>query len=187
LDKLQIKTDGRVLAEGSLKVDDSIRFTVSAEDGRQEPGKPLHSHGKVGVEFMNELVSATAEVDIVNGPTLKASTLFGWRGGFVGAELNYNTHMEDREQKPEITDYNVGMGYKTREWEATVGSTEKFGVFGISYMQRVTPELDVGAMFKYKASAALRNVKCTAQISHVNSLLRIRSSSPLGASTDQIP
>lgn len=38
LDKLRVKSDGRITMEAALKTSASTKFTVSAEDGRQEPG-----------------------------------------------------------------------------------------------------------------------------------------------------
>lgn len=36
---------------------------VSAEDGRQDPGKPIKSHGKLGVEYvLPDVLAAQADV-----------------------------------------------------------------------------------------------------------------------------
>lgn len=150
LDKLQLKTDGRVQVEASMALDDALRFTVAAEDGRQEPGKPQHSYGRLGMELQKPSASANVELDIVNGPALKAAAVLARGNTFVGGELNYNTHLEERERKPEFIDYNVGAGYRGLDWEASVSTSDKLGAVHVHYMQKVTPEVDVGAAFKYK-------------------------------------
>ena len=88
LDKIEFKTDGRILGEASLDVDPKlkvrmyddekpqwlllclirnisihIQLWVSAEDGRQDAGKPIRSHGKLGFEYINQgVIAAQSEV-----------------------------------------------------------------------------------------------------------------------------
>jgi hypothetical protein len=45
---LFVQTDGRMFAEASYLINNNLKCTACIEDGRQEPGKPLHSFGKLG-------------------------------------------------------------------------------------------------------------------------------------------
>jgi hypothetical protein len=102
LDKLRVKSDGRLLAEVSLKTSSLSKFTMSAEDGRQEPGKPIQSFGKLGIEFTLPNISIDADVDVVNGPLLRTSALYKYGRYKFGGEALVNSHIEDSDQPPEI-------------------------------------------------------------------------------------
>lgn len=52
LDKLEFKTDGRILGEASLDVDSKLKLWVSAEDGCVSEASLLEG-GKEGGELMN--------------------------------------------------------------------------------------------------------------------------------------
>lgn len=85
LDKLEFKTDGRILGEASLDVDSKLKLWVSAEDGRQDVGKPIKSHGKLGVEYVSPgVLVAQSDVDVVNGPTVNGSAVLSLGGGKQG-------------------------------------------------------------------------------------------------------
>jgi hypothetical protein len=113
LDKLRVKSDGKVTLEGSLKTNEFSKFTMGMEDGHQERGKPLYSYGTLGVELSMPSLCGSAVVDVVNGPVLKANMMVNlnsvWK---VGGEATVNSRYEEKDQMPEVSDINVGMSYK---------------------------------------------------------------------------
>lgn len=154
LDKLEFKSDGRVLGEASLDVDSKLKLWVSAEDGRQDTGKPIKSHGKLGVEYVSPgILSALSDVDVVNGPTVNGSVvvnLAGKRGLLAGFQATYNTQLDEKDQKPEFLDYNVGLAKVNTSWEASVRSYHKMSNLQFSLLSRVNPQVTFGAQLDYQ-------------------------------------
>lgn len=67
---------------------------VRAEDGRQEPGKPLRSFGILGMNFQSTSgnVAIQGDVDVVNGPTFYGSTILKYNDCFkFGIEVSSST------------------------------------------------------------------------------------------------
>ncbi len=55
LEKLQLKSDGKVQLAAAMSMNSSTKFKFVAEDGRHEPGKPLNSYGKViSIRFLKQ-------------------------------------------------------------------------------------------------------------------------------------
>lgn len=136
--------------EASYQVTDSTKLLVSAEDGRQEPGKPLHSFGKIGAEYILPRLALTADVDVVNGPTIRASAL-GKSGLFKGGfDLQYNSHLEDRELSPELVDFNFGMSCKGSDWSAFAKTTELLSSIRGGYLHKVSENVAAAAIFDYR-------------------------------------
>jgi hypothetical protein len=56
----------------------------NAEDGRQEPGKPLRSFGILGMNFLsqNGNIAVQGDVDVVNGPTFYGSSMMKYNNCF---------------------------------------------------------------------------------------------------------
>ena len=126
LDKLRVRSDGRVLVEASLFPNPSgnTRFTVCAEDGRQEPGKPLHSVGKLGCEFKIPGAihggTISSDIDVVNGPIMRSSVLYNYsKTTKVGGEIVVNTRLEEKDPTPELSDINLGVSYDGPGWNLT--------------------------------------------------------------------
>lgn len=136
--------------EASYRVHDSVKLLVSAEDGRQEPGKPLHSFGKVGVEYSVPNIAVSTDVDIVNGPTIR-STVLARRNAFKGGfDLQYNSHLEDRELSPELVDFNVGLSYTGSDWSAFAKTVELMSSIRGGYLHKVNENVSAAAMFDYR-------------------------------------
>lgn len=151
LDNFRIKSDGRLLVEGSIKQSETLKLTMSAEDGRQEPGKMLQSSGKLGCEFTSPALSGKAEVDIVNGPTFRSSFLYNHNSSLsVGSEIAVNTRAEEKDQFPEIALINVGLSCKGPDWNLSAKTMDTFGALRISYLHDVSPVLSVCSRLDYR-------------------------------------
>jgi hypothetical protein len=94
------QSNGRILGEASYVVNDKFKLVTCIEDGRVEPGKPLHSFGKLGVDYTTALgtttgnnLAAQLDVDIVNGPSIQGAALFSFPYFRIGGEFLCNTHV----------------------------------------------------------------------------------------------
>jgi Eukaryotic porin len=151
LDNFRIKSDGRIHVEASLQTNESTKFTICAEDGRQEPGKLLHSNGKIGCEFRSPAISGKADLDIVNGPTFRSSLLYNFTDKFnFGSEIAVNTRLEEKDLSPEISDVNIGMSYKGTDWNLSAKTHDTLGTLRVSYLHSVSPKLHVCSRLDYR-------------------------------------
>lgn len=149
LDKLRVKSDGRLLAELSLKLSNSTKMTISTEDGRQEPGKPLHSIGKLGMELSLPYLNADVDVDVVNGPLVHGSVLYKYGNIGVGGEALVNTHAEDKDQSVEFADMNFGMSYFGHDWKLIARTTNSLENIRVGYLHNFSPSLVLVSQVDY--------------------------------------
>lgn len=157
LENFKIKTDGRVMAEASLKFTESLKFNASIEDGRQEPGKPLRSFGILGMNFQSTSgnVAIQGDVDVVNGPTFYGSSVLKYNDCFkFGIETRYNTHYEEKQDTaPELMDLNFGGAYMCPDWTFSARTTDLLENIRLSYVHSVAADLDVGALVDYRVKS----------------------------------
>jgi len=159
LEKLRVKNDGRILMEAALKTSTFSKFTVSAEDGRQEPGKPLQSFGKLGCEFVLPKVSLTADVDVINGPLIRTSTLYKYNNNLsFGGETVVNTHLEDKGIYPEISHFNVGFTYNGPGWSVSTKTKDLLSSVHISYLHNMSPQLYAASRLDYSIKSNYQKV-----------------------------
>ena len=155
LDKLRVKSDGRVLVEASLLTSNSTKFIMCAEDGRQEPGKPLHSVGKLGCEFKIPGASyggtITSDIDVVNGPIFRSSALYNYsKATKLGGEIVVNTRLEEKDPTPELSDINLGISYDGPGWNLTGKTMDYLGTLRLSYTHNVSEKLTLASQLDYR-------------------------------------
>lgn len=150
LDKLRVKSDGRILMEAALRTSSISKFTVSAEDGRQEPGKPLQSFGKLGCELLFPKVSLTADIDVINGPLIKTTTLYKYNDNIsFGGEAIINSHLEDKGLYPEISNFNIGFTYKGPDWIIGTKTNDLLSTIRVSYLHNMSSNLCAASRLDY--------------------------------------
>jgi len=149
LDKLRIKSDGKLLTEISLKTSSFSKIVMNAEDGRQEPGKPIRSFGKLGFELNLPSWSIDADVDVVNGPLLYSSILYKYDNFKFGGETLINTHLEDNSRPTEIMDINAGFSYACKDWLLVAKTTNVFENIRLSYLHNISPKLILATQVNY--------------------------------------
>jgi Eukaryotic porin len=175
LDKFRVKSDGRVLIEASLITSKASKFTMKAEDGRQEPGKPLQSFGKLGCEFKMPSTYATADIDVVNGPIFKSSIVYNFSPSIsFGGGTVVNTHLEEKNQSPELTDFSMAASYKGPDWNLTGKTLDSFGLLRLSYLHSVSPKLTVGSQLDYRIKGNSQKLSVGAKYLYVTLSLCIR-------------
>lgn len=153
LEKFRVKSDGRVLAEASLTTSSYSKFTMCAEDGRQEPGKPLQSFGKLGCEILlpSPKLGVIGDVDVVNGPLCRLGVLWSVSKNFsLGVETLLNTHLEDKEQSPELVDMNIGMEYRGPDWLFSGRSYDSLSTLKLSYLHTLSSNIKIGTQIDYR-------------------------------------
>lgn len=155
LDKLRVRTDGRVAGEASyaLSQDSEVdsRLYVAFEDGRQEPGKPLESFGKAGSKLKTKAFDLDASIDVVNGPTCRAAALYRSMQLCVGVEAQVNTHWEEKQLSggSELEDFNVGASYTTPQWSLSGRTSDRLSNIHLSYLHQVAPSLLLASQLHY--------------------------------------
>lgn len=149
LDKLRVTSDGRVQAEATMQYSEYLKLKVSAEDGRQEPGRPLHSLGKLGFEYNISKMSVAGDLDVVNGPTLYGSAILDYYRAKFGIETSWNSHLEDRGVNPELLGVNLGLVYRGNDWKGCIKTADLVGKLNVSYVHHVSNVLDISGLVCY--------------------------------------
>lgn len=150
LDKLRIKSDGRILVEASVASSATTKLTMSAEDGRQEPGKPLQSFGKLGFEMKSSKTNVVADIDVVNGPIFRSSMLHKYNSNVqLGGELVINTRFEEKDQNPEFSS-DFGISYNGPGWNISSKTLDNLGTLRLSYLHQISPKLELGSQLDYR-------------------------------------
>lgn len=159
LEKLRIKSDGRIFAEASLKPNSTVRFTVSAEDGRVEPGKPLQSLGRLGCEVNSNHFTGTADIDVVNGPLIRLSAMYKHNVNMsIGGEAQLNSHFDDKDLSSEVSDVSIGFSSTGLNWNFFGKTLDSFGAIRLGYLHTVSPNLSVGSQLDYKLKSNAQKI-----------------------------
>jgi len=149
LNNLSLNADGRIMAEASLNTSQNLKFTAAAEDGRQEPGKPLQSSGKFGVEYCVPSLHLSADIDVVNGPFIRGGFLWRISGFQLASDALINSHFDDN-QYPELKGLNFGINYKTIDWDAFAMTEDSVSTIKMGYLHHVSPALDICGHIQYR-------------------------------------
>ena len=158
LEKFKVKSDGRVSTELSLTTSAVSKFTISAEDGRQEIGKPIKSFGKIGCQFNFKNFNFDSNIDVVNGPLLTGSFLYNYRNFHVGGEALINSHLEEKDQSPDITDLNVGFGFTGINWAMSTRTTDLLSNLRFSYLQSITSNFKFATILDYRLKSNIQKI-----------------------------
>ena len=126
------------------------KLTITAEDGRQEPGKSLQSLAKIGCELITKSFHCDAGIDVVNGPLLQSSVLYQYGNWQLGSELFINSHLEDKDQSPAVSDVNVGLAYQGPGWSLVARTTDVLDNLRVSYLHHVTKSLSFATLIDYR-------------------------------------
>ena len=166
-DNLRIRSDGRVLLEGSLVTSNITKLTVAAEDGRQEPGKPVQSFGKLGCEINvpNSKFGAIFDVDVVNGPLFSTSILTSPTSNvYLGMEAVVNSHFEDKGRSVELIDCNIGMQYVGPQWTASARSYDSFNTLKLAYIHSPSNNFTFGSHIDYRKKTNTQKLSLAADV-----------------------
>ena len=127
-----------------------MKVTACIEDGRVEPGKPLHSFGKLGFDgSIRESLMLQGDVDVINGPTVQGSLLFKLLFLQIGGEMMCNTHYESK-SKLELLDLNIGGSITGPDWFTSIRTTNLFSTIRVGYSCNLSKSINFGALVNYR-------------------------------------
>ena len=169
LDKLKIKSNGRIQLDGSLKTNEYSKFFISVEDGRQEPGKPYQSFGKFGYELNHpsSKFGLISDIDLSNGPLLKTSIAYKLNPEIlIGTECLLSSRFDDKSRgtRYELTDANIGVSYKGPEWIVSAKTSDLMRAVRLAYLHVVTPLVTIGTIIDYKFKLNSQKMALASQI-----------------------
>jgi len=145
--KLGVKTNGRVFVEASL--DNALagaQFTVKAEDGA---GKA--PSGSVDVDYTLNSLNLNANLDFVRGPTVYAAGTFGFDSIVLGGEVKYNTEFDDSDSGAKLEDYNGSLSYVGSDFTASLSTTNKASVYGVSIHHNMSRDTQIATQFDFNS------------------------------------
>jgi len=147
VDKLGVKTNGRVFAEATLEnAFAGAQFTVSAEDGA---GKS--PAGSLSMSYNMDSINLDASLDFVRGPTLYAAGTFGYDGFVLGGEVKYNTEFDDSDSNSKLEDYNGSLSYVGGDFTASLSTSNKASVYGVSIHHNVSADTQIATQFDFNS------------------------------------
>lgn len=155
VDKLQVTTDGRVVGEFSLNgVVDGASFNFKCEDGNagaNAKGKAYKQKGSVGVEYGTDALNFEGTLDVVNGPTVSANTVFSYDKFLFGGDFSYNTQFDDENSDAGLTGFGAKVAYNTSDATYVFSAGNKFDAYSLSVHQKVDSDTTVALQADYGA------------------------------------
>lgn len=141
VDKACVDTSGRFALDTTLKNQlAGTTFTLKAADGGSKG-----QDGEISAKYANDSMNAQVKVDMVSGPTVTASTAFGYQNFTLGGEVRYNTQVLDKSDSDGLEDYNVGLAYNMSDMTLSCVSSKKMSDFKVGVHQKVNSDINVGA------------------------------------------
>lgn len=150
VNKFGVKTNGRVFVDATL--DNALagaEFTVKAEDGA---GKA--PSGSLSMNYSADSFKVDTNLDFVKGPTLYAAGTFGYDGFVLGGEVKYNTEFDDSDSGAKLEDYNGSLSYVGDDFTASLSTSSKASVYGVSIHHNVSSSTKVATQFDFNSADA---------------------------------
>jgi hypothetical protein len=116
-------------------------FTRSLEDGTAASG--AKTAAKVGVNYVNDTVAVTTEVDVVNGPAAKVSAMTHVGGAHVGFSAALNAAKLSTGLAA-FSAYDILVGYKSGGFTGGVEVTGKLTNVAVAAVQKSGANTFVG-------------------------------------------
>lgn len=125
VDKLQITSAGRIVAEGTLKgYVKGTDFIVKVQDGA---GKP--PNGELEIKYSAPKFTVDTVVDVVQGPSLAVSgTVAPVDKWVLGGTVKYNTNY-DQKKDPVVEDYGFALSHLAGDATVTLATKKKLTQF----------------------------------------------------------
>lgn len=81
---------------------------------------------------------------------LNSNTILKYDQFQLGGEVMLNTHLEEKDQKPEFVDINFGGSYEGPDWNASFKTSDLLNNLHIGYVHHTSPQVSVGGLLDYK-------------------------------------
>jgi len=145
-DKLSANTAGRFGCEASIKdVVQDLKVGLKFEDGVASSGPGSAS---LNATYSRDFFTLNSEIDIVDGPTLYGAATFDYEGFIAGADVKYNTQLDDKMATPSIVDAGVVLGYFGPDFSTSVQTLEKGKKLNFVLHHKVDLNNTVAAQFE---------------------------------------
>ncbi len=170
VENLSMTNEGRVSGEFSMKSSSFSKLYLSAQDERSEPGRSIKSSGKIGAEYRSEILSIDTSIDVVNGPTGRATFLYAYRPWNIkfGANVQLNSHWDEvggkggkgnaGGQGVEVEDINFGLAYVTPGYQFHAKTSDYVASITLGYLHNVSPKMGFGAIIDYGFNTNSQNL-----------------------------
>jgi voltage-dependent anion channel protein 2 len=155
VDKLFTGSNGRFGLEASTKDNlvEGLKLGLKFEDGVAGSGAGA---GSVNATYTTDNVTVTSEIDVVEGPTLYSGVTVAYQGFVAGADIKYNTQLDDKEATPSLTDAGAVVGYGTTDFSTSVHAQEKGKKLNFVYHQVVDADTAVVAQLELEPKGSNR-------------------------------
>lgn len=156
VDKLQTTTSGRINAEVSIKdALPGLSVGVKVEDGVAGSGNPA---GSVNATYKYQNITAFAEVDVVDGPTIYDSVTCEYQNFTVGAEVKVNTHLDDKDSKPALVDANAVVAYQGKDFHVSLATVDMLKKLSLAIHHTYDAKTNVATTLDLETKGALRTL-----------------------------
>jgi|TARA_A100001015_G_scaffold317721_1_gene435421 hypothetical protein len=171
VENISITNEGRVSGEFSVKFSGVSKLYLSAQDERSEPGRSIKSSGKIGAEYRSEILSMDTSIDVINGPTGRATFLYAYRPWNIkfGANVQLNSHWDELGngkrgkvrgggQGVEVEDINFGLAYVTPGYQFHAKTSNYVASITLGYLHNVSAKMGFGAIIDYGFNTNSQNL-----------------------------
>lgn len=140
VDKIELASAGTLVAEFKLAgLTDGLDLTFKAHESLRTAG--TLSYGKLGATYKADSLRVDTEVDLINGPTVDASAVFGYQNVSVGATATFNAGAKENQ----LSGYGVGLAYAGAGFSVGARTLNKFGNVEAGLIHAVNSNTKVAA------------------------------------------
>lgn len=146
IDKLQTTTAGRFDVEASIPdVIDGLKLGFKVSDGVSGSGVP---GGSINATYKMDSLTCFADLDVVEGPTIKTALTTEYEGFVVGGECTYNSQLDDKDAAGELTNYGVSLGYQLDDLNVSLATKNKLNSINLAVHHVVDSDTKIAATFE---------------------------------------
>lgn len=151
IDNACLRNDGNVQGKISVHATPNFKFVLSAEDNRNETGKPLRSGIKFGFDANYSSLAMQTELDIVSGSLFYFSVMkiLGnhWT---IGCESILSAYDSSFQQT--IKDFNVQLLYRGDDYSVHLRTTSNLQNLKANYLQNISKNIMLASSIDYSLS-----------------------------------
>jgi len=156
VDKLQATSAGRFILEASVKdIVPNLKFATKFEDGVSGSGEPK---GSVSATFNQPMFTVFTEIDLMKGPTLSESVTFQYEGFIAGAEVKYDSQLEEKEPKPALSGVGALVGFAAKDFSTSLKAADMGKKLSLAVHHVVNPQSTLAVLFDLEPSGTTRTL-----------------------------
>jgi len=156
IDKLQATSAGRFVLEASVKdIVPNLKFGTKFEDGVSGSGDPK---GSVSATYSQPYFTVFTEIDLMKGPTLSESATFQYEGFIAGAEVKYDSQLEEKEPKPALSGVGALVGYSAKDFSASLKAADLGKKLTLAVHHVVNPQNSLAVLFELEPAGTAKTL-----------------------------